>query len=49
MEYLLKEGVKNKFFKWLFVIFNSDILFPVKGAIIALAFIIMFFAYTKVA
>ncbi|QSB01824.1 hypothetical protein JWZ98_02360 [Methylomonas sp. EFPC1] len=45
-EYSSKEGIGNEFLKWLFVIFNSDILFPAKGAMIALVFMVAFIVYS---
>jgi len=49
LEYSSKERGGNKFLKWLFIIFNSDILFPAKGSIMAMAFIVIFIAYKRVA
>ena len=49
LEYLAKEGVVNKIFMWLFIIFNSYILFKAKGSIVALFFILLFIFYKKVA
>jgi len=47
LEYLSKEGVKNKISKWLFIIFSSYILFKVRGSIVALFFIFLFVLYKR--
>lgn len=48
LEYQSKEGAVNRIFMWLFIVFNSYILFKAKGSVVALFFILLFVFYKRV-